>query len=885
LHARRRLWISVVVALGIGAAVTFCWPWGAAVPPAPRTEVAVGDVQDGSADAVRERAGAAADAPASSTAVDAATPGTREGVAVPDPALARLRGRCVDEHGKALAGCVVRLHGWTGNQSRMEQWMLDHAEPPAWTDPDEITTGEDGRFEVAFGPPPPLQFSLSVSAEGRAAMGGRWGELAPGQVIDFGDVAMVPGVVVVGRVVDQRDVPVASVNVNLIRAQRQDAPAGASGPLAPLDLAAAQSQADGTFRVHQVLASGTFEVATTGRRRLERPKEITLDAALRSVEQIVVVVVEPDASMQITGTVLDDAGDPVPQVTVAARNVDESHTSTVTRRDGTFALSRPDGWPDGKVRLRLEAEHHDVPEPTLADVAWGTAGLEFRVVRTGELLVRVCEPKGRPVEVYTLRLVPRKSGRLGSTDGEARSQGHHEDGLARITGVTSGDWLLVLEFPDASGWQPLFHAFSHEAGGQRRIDLTAVAPVTQPLRVVTASGEPVAGSNVVLGELQGAPFTELRALVELREWVAWPSEQSVPILFRGTTDEGGRVELRGAADRELGLALLGPGHLPKRTTVRLGGGGEQVVVVDVGARIVGRVVPPEALVELRRLANVRAEGSFAPHLRPRVELNNAQGWRFPVLRAGGARDESFDVRDDGTFDAQGLPPGAWQVAIRYGIDQGNGASNALAGARDVTLVDGQRMTLELDLSGILPGTLVGKVLCDGVPAASRWLSLIARHSRSNVMTDEHGEFTYQGVPGEYRLVLQVPDGARHVAELASAMPAVIVRGETTRQTFSLASCRLTLTVTGPDGLPRAGVRVQVERDPAPSGPRSSPVFLPATLEDGSTEGLVGAENVVLRIARDYVDAAGAKKVRWIDLERLALQPGQDRTVAVRLPAD
>src|SRR5262249_23161719 len=99
-----------------------------------------------------------------------------------------VRGRCVDAATKApLAGCAAELHGWNANSERMDEFTLRHGEV-VWTDPELQTTQEDGRFEFRFSPPPPYQFAVDLSAEGRAGMGARWSALEPGSVTDVGDV-------------------------------------------------------------------------------------------------------------------------------------------------------------------------------------------------------------------------------------------------------------------------------------------------------------------------------------------------------------------------------------------------------------------------------------------------------------------------------------------------------------------------------------------------------------------------------------------------------------------------------------------------------------------------------------------------------------------------
>src|SRR5690606_32795881 len=84
-----------------------------------------------------------------------------------------------------------------------------------WEDPEPTLTGADGRFEIAFVPPPPYQHSLDVQAPGRVPRTARWGPFRPGQVEDLGDIRLQRGHEVRGRVVDEAGVPLERVSIAL----------------------------------------------------------------------------------------------------------------------------------------------------------------------------------------------------------------------------------------------------------------------------------------------------------------------------------------------------------------------------------------------------------------------------------------------------------------------------------------------------------------------------------------------------------------------------------------------------------------------------------------------------------------------------------------------
>src|SRR5262249_42485600 len=251
--------------------------------------------------------------------------------------------------------------------------------------------------------------------------------------------------------------------------------------------------------------------------------------------------------------------------------------------------------------------------------AWGTRDLEIRLVRGGTLTLRVTDGADVPIVHYSVRVLPRSRRQWGSDDGHVRASGRHENGTATVDGVTRGDWLLLVEFPAESGFDPLYEPFQQTADRPVRLDLRAGVAARRIARVLDADDRPVAGSVVQLCELLGGSL-EHRMVLRRDLWLLNAGNGPALVVCEGTTDADGRVPLRGAAERTFGVNLLGPGHIPaQQSAVRLDVEGELVVHVQRGARLTGRVVPPEAVAELRRLA--KADGNtFPAAYRPRLEL-------------------------------------------------------------------------------------------------------------------------------------------------------------------------------------------------------------------------------------------------------------------------
>src|SRR5262249_19232373 len=115
----------------------------------------------------------------------------------------------------------------------------------------------------------------------------------------------------------------------------------------------------------------------------------------------------------------------------------------------------------------------------------------------------------------------------------------------------------------------------------------------------------------------------------------------------------------------LALFVRGPGHPPLvQDAIRLDDAEPLVVTVADGARLFGKAAPGQALVDLRVLAGLPAEGSLEGshrNLLPGVRLarQEPKGWRlFP-------RDRAVVFAADGTFELAGAPAGVWDVWVEW----------------------------------------------------------------------------------------------------------------------------------------------------------------------------------------------------------------------------
>jgi protocatechuate 3,4-dioxygenase beta subunit len=850
LTARRSLVVAVLLAVAVVVAWTLRGPSDSVPPPsdAPRAQLGA------AAPALPSEAPlavAAAPTPAPSASADTAPPEPQR-VAAPT-ALAKqatLRGRCVDPSGAPLAGCTVGLSGWGANSLRMDEWMRDHAEAPAWQAPPAVTTDGDGRFAFTFWPPPPFQFALSVRRDGRGGMSGRWRTLAEGSTTDVGDVVMAPGVLVTGRVVDASGAPMAKAYVTLAR--RFDPP-NEFDRVGPNLGAQVVSGPDGTFAVRNCLPAGEYDVRTN-HLVLQSPKQVTL-VVDRPTEQITVVVASPPAVATIRGRVLDETGAPVRDVQIEDR---AGSTNTYSKKDGTFELRQRDE-PPGRSKiavLTVVADDFEVDEASARrEVPWGSVDVELRVVRAPALTLRVTDAAAAPVEAFAVYLLPSDRGGWTPLAPRPRAQGKHADGTVVVPGLTRGDWVLVVDFPASTGFESLYVTFRQE-GGPRRMDLRALPAARRTVRVVATDDTPIAGAVVQLCDPFGAPLDERRMLLRRDLWRMNRNATNALVLSEGTTGADGRVEVRGPGDRELALYAPGPGHVPQRQSgIRLDAGGEIVLRVSRGARLVGKIVPPEAVAELRRLANGVASDAFPVAWRPRLSLSAEQWRRFPGNEVGADELAALRIADDGTFDATGLPPGQWQVEVTAWIRNDHSASTRAFRGAALQLADDVTTTQDLDLSFVLPGALEGLVFLNGQPFASGAVHLMGAGEQTNAKTDAEGRFRADLIAGEYRVHAYKETPSGQWVSLPCPTVVHVVRGQTTTQTFAIATAALRITVLGATGKPVEGVAVYLLS--AGEGTRLTP-----TDAAGVTVTEVVPDTLTLRVLPKALAEPHAQQALW-----------------------
>lgn len=782
------------------AALAVSLTWQPENAPAPAATAAVPQLQAGSpghdTDTVApplERTAVAAD-------TAAAPVGPAQGSVV-------VRVRCIDANGNPVPGCEVRLQAAAPLQPEAELRT-------------QTRSGVDGRVVLTL-VPAAVAYELLVHKDGLVPMRHAWIELQPGSTYDLGDAILVTGGGVAGRVIDPRGVPQVGVPVRFYSAN--GIPESAEGQLLPTATADAVTGPDGSFEARGPLAPGDWTAAlmppyqTSGLSGIpveRRAFTITAGRITSGVDLTCSV-----ATAMLRGQVVAPDGAPIAGAELT-RSVGIALLPT-TRTDamGQFAIPRFEGDDARSTRLKIKATGFEPTE---------TGNLEFDaqlkpivLQRSPDATIEVVEDdSGAAVAAFGLGIAQYPGSRNGPWIQLAWPCLLRPHGQIKVTGLPRGRYLAWVT-PREPRLAAFLADFTVEAEGIH-CQLRAPRLGARLLRVVTGSGQPVAGSRVelVLGVMP--PAVTLTSEVHLPRDLAG---LGAVLLQRSDTDAAGEVTLRGPVGAPFVLRLLGPGHRPSVIAdVRLDDGLEPLVAqVDIGATVFGKLTPARALAELgpspRELQAAASlgdrGGAMLQSMRPQVLLRPMGGGAavYPEEPSEGA------VAADGSFRIEGVPDGSWQVCVRFrlpGLCRGSGVARVaeLATVRDLRCNDERRV--ELDCSGLGTGNLQALVLVDGDPLVNGKVQLLYRHAglqwgdrevaeaAVRTATDTEGRLTADLPPGDWALSVSVPGRNGGEATLRNEQFAVVRAGGATSITYAMQRRTLRAHILRADGAPEVG---------------------------------------------------------------------------------
>lgn len=654
--------------------------------------------------------------------------------------LATVRGRCVEAGSRLpLAGARVDL----GASGGSNEAMAKHGNPEAPT-LEPIVTGPDGAFEFRFVPPPPFQWSLDITAEGRAPRTARWYGFVPGQCEDLGTIELALGHRVRGKVVDAVGAPVAQCTV-----QVRMLPLPIGRGMAANDVRGGRSDAEGNFEIECLVPAGTYPLEARGPGFVSAQAATVFVREERGAEPVTLVVKRVPS---ISGIVVDEEGNPVAKVYLRA-DADRNVASAGTRADGHFVLWSQ-GEPDEPVTLSTQDSADCEPWRSPVRFAWGSKDVRIVLTRLPTLdLTVVDKATGAPVETFSV--VCHAPDARSSTERGARLGGAHPGGKLVVDKLRRGvnELVVVPNDPRLRHSGRLALKVGDGEVPPLRVELERVVEV--PVVVRLRGGQPVAGSKVELCVPHRGLPVALHGLAidyELGEPFSMMADHmsNPELLGAGTSDATGTATLRCTrlAPHAV-LRLLGPGHAPK--LVALEGlakkDGAYEVEVDLAGQILGRVVP-----------------ACVPGFEVEVRI-------APV----GGQDVSYvvpaKVQEDGTFRFENLPPGEWTLTPEARITSGDehvrqGLMVPLVGAELVaTTRAGKPTPVTVDLGKWVPGVLEGIVTLDDKASEHARILLVPVDARPGrgagpFFLEPTGRFRAEGLlPDRHRVELKLGSGA------------------------------------------------------------------------------------------------------------------------------
>ncbi|HEU4420318.1 MAG TPA: sigma-70 family RNA polymerase sigma factor, partial [Planctomycetota bacterium] len=520
-------WTKVAVGGAVAAALLAAvWWWPASADVGP------GGASPGGAPVPLA---AGADTRTGEVVRDAAVQNTQPAVAAapapPAAGVARCRGRVIDAATKApLAGATVIL----------QRAFAAQAEPTEAS----FVTRDDGTFVFDFAsdgePPVGLWFRgpehlLAVSEVSA---------LAAGQDDDVGDIALVRGRRLSGRITDEQGVPLPRGTRLLATFATRNSRAGMREH--PTFYVAVGD--DGAFTFEPAVPLGPVEF------ELVRGEHELRERIVVTANEPATLVFVARRRASIRGVVVDGAGSPLAGVRVDLWPRDDPQ---ITAGDGTFTLLRPNDVRAATSKVRV----FHAPEFLVytKDVAWGTADLRIVLTRTAVVPIEVIDDAGTPVQQFGVVL--QREGTGATRPGTVLQRGVHEGGRLDVEGVDPGHTSLRVVPVDP---QLSPSAYVEIATNEpQRFVLVRRVPCQVEVRL---GGQPVAGAQVEI--LFGGPegvrdHTIADAVEPHRGECAWILGGPPERIAAARTDANGVASLlRDAAPGRCVLHVRAGGHPP-----------------------------------------------------------------------------------------------------------------------------------------------------------------------------------------------------------------------------------------------------------------------------------------------------------------------------------
>lgn len=544
-------------------------------------------------------------------------------LAAPGASAGELRGRLVLDGGKPAAGVTVAAVPHETPHEAARRQARGQAEPAALA---QVTSGADGAFVLALPSEPGKARDVVFQTRGAGTIPSRSLDVySTAEAEDVGEIPLVKGQALAGKVVGPSGKPVPGAVVTLHPARRPRDSDAAGSLLLPVRVT---TGGDGTFRFDAagpgpnrltVEAAGLAPLSRTG----VRPGALHRPLALAEGVAMIGRVLRPGRKGAAPGALV---------------RVEGSGTTgwVEAKEDGSFSIPAA---PRGKVRLVADADLEGQAEVSLV--------LPLAEGRTAEVVLSPASGiEGRAVNARTLAPVARVKVRV---DGEAGTLVTRTgpDGKYRLRPLRPGTYRLLADERRHVPFRK--DEVGVGKGETARVDLPLVLGATLAGRVVDENGAPVPGAaGRVSRRSEGGIVAFLR---EVR------GEESPS--FR-TRPDGTFVATRLSPGDSLRLLVSHPDFQTATSggLSLVSGGSKQGLVVTMrrGNVVSGRVLD---------LAESPVAGAGLELTRGRTFEGGRGGQRFALnlLDASGGRPVAA-TGADGRFEIRGLTPGDYSLRVR-----------------------------------------------------------------------------------------------------------------------------------------------------------------------------------------------------------------------------
>ena len=723
-----------------------------------------------------------------------------------------LQGRLVYSSGAPAQGVQVSFGEGRAPRASMRpgrQWQTG-------AEPLRSETDEAGRFA----------FSVRSGKNGMLELPGGEVHLAeerfaagmpvdvPDDPLDLGDIPVLAGVTLSGQVIaGGRGIEGVEIVTNRV--------ASATTPVGMMMLRPANATTDdaGRFEVSGV-RPGKVAVSTRSPEYVPATQEIELlEGQPRDV------LIELQQGGVVTGTVIDDLGQPVEGARVNASRTREmaggmqfsgftGGESAMTDASGRFMLG---GVTDESVQLMASKEGHAAAE--YPDAKPGESGVVLRLARLASISGILVDEDDVPIvgSEVSANTISRRGMVFVDYRGGNRDVRTDEEGKFVLSGITPGENRVLAEGDDHLDATEEVEVRAGEATSGVRLVARRGASLT--VTVLDLQGEPVVDAEVTASPQRSNRTTQAGNVRMVREYRSTASDVQVYTggsgdLGTAKTDDRGIAVLKGlppgpvevkAAHEELALVEPGNAEIPSGGGVTAGlrmqrGGFVQITVVDQdgepisGARfsVIGPIVDEE-----RR-----------------------------------ATRASHQAGDDGSFEVGPLQPGSYKAVLSKGpVARNFGGGMAFMSVGEGQELESTAYPFSLAAGGATEVELVMPVLTTvrGTVHDAQGLAVgvdvdlfaegdvrIPMFGQHRTQTDENGQFAIEGMDAGTYTLSYGRSGA-----LVPAEKEVILapNQEFYDETLMLPGAVIAMLVRDDQGDPVAGAKAGLRKyqPPAPPG--------------------------------------------------------------------